>query len=313
MIVHPTVLSVAQQYYRSDLPGIALAQSSLDPDIIGFYPCLFSQEFLSLDLYEFSSDFNRYEYFRFGLISKLGLSLAKLSGWFVPVDDFYEYMPYKNDPNFMLYQLSYDYFQMQYGKYCQNSRTALYSNYVSYSSQTLTYSCSLASINSCSINTYNIVPSSSQSASNRRCILKGSYSCSDSVRGTGKQITYSFNDNGTPYSFNCSGTTDKAYSGGKEITCPLNDDYFAEEDACDNCNNQGICLGETVRKCSCFEGWSGTKCEIRQNSTFDFKTEELPTNQPPAWDSVSNGSSNILWRTCLLIFTGLLLQLFMAI
>jgi hypothetical protein len=303
MIVHPTVLSVAQQQYYSGLSGITLSQSSFDSDIIGFYPCQYSQDFLSLDLYEYSVDSYSYNRLRFGLVTKLGLSVAKLSGWFVPVDDFYEYMPYKND----------QYFYSNYSN-CQNSRTILYSVYFSYYSQTLTYTCNLLTVSTCPSYFYYNGTLPSDPAGNIRCILRSnSYfgynnMCSYSVRGTGKQITYLFNENETPYSFNCSGTTDKAYSGGKDITCPLNDDYLSQEDACDNCNNQGICFGETVRKCSCFEGWSGTKCEIRQTSTFELQTE-----LPPAWDSVSIGSSSSIWDSRLLIFTGLLLQLFMAI
>ena len=106
------------------------------------------------------------------------------------------------------------------------------------------------------------------------------------------QISYSYTYS-IPLNFVCSGTAQKAYSGGQEILCPLSDEYFAEEAACmNNCNNQGSCMGETTRKCYCYEGWTGTHCETRQGSVFTFATADPPMFTPSTTSLTNESSSN---------------------
>ena len=185
---------------------------------------------------------------------------------------------------------------------CHNSRIALHFGYVQFASQTLSFNCQLALGQFCTSGyAQSIIETSSP---NRRCVLQTSSiiffdrSCIESARGDGKQISYSTTYGNTPYNFFCSGTAEKAYSGGKEINCPLSDDFFAEEIPCpNNCNNQGVCLGETTRKCYCFEGWTGAFCETKQISAFTFIAAEVPAFNSSSWSgeySSSNGSQSIL-------------------
>ena len=122
--------------------------------------------------------------------------------------------------------------------------------------------------------------------------------CSDSTRGDGKQISYSFTSS-VALNFVCSGTAQSAFSGGEEAYCPLSDDYFAEEASCmNNCNNQGSCMGETARKCYCYEGWTGTHCETRLPSVFNFAVAELPAYVPATattWAFGSSSKTSKLW------------------